>query len=109
MSNFVLNSHHLREDLLQYFISKKAAAESHRILEKVDGEHALSETTRRDWFRRLKSGDFDLSNKPPKKFEDAELQALLGEDSTQILKQLAKALGVDQKTISRRLHAIGKI
>ena len=37
------------------------------------------------------------------------MQALLDEDSTQTLKQLAKALGVDQGTISRRLHAIGKI
>ena len=37
------------------------------------------------------------------------MQALLDEDSTQTLNQLAKALGVDQGTISRRLHAIGKI
>ena len=113
MSNFVPNSHHLREVLLHYFISKKTAAESNRILVKVYGEDALSETTCRDWFRRFKSGDFDLINKdrgkPPKKFENAELQALLDEDSTQTLKQLAKALWVDQGTISRRLHAIGKI
>ena len=37
------------------------------------------------------------------------MQALLDEDSTQTLKQLAKALEVDQVNISRRLHAIGKI
>ena len=90
MSNFVSNSHHLREVLLHYFISKKTAAESHRILVKLYGKHALSEATCRDWFRRFKSGDYDLSNKhhgkPPKKFEDAELQALLDEDSTQTLK-----------------------
>ena len=79
---------------------------------KFYGEHALSETKCRDWFRRFKSGDFDLSNKdrekPPKKFKDSELQALLDEDSTQSLKQLPKALGVDQGTISRCLRAIGK-
>ena len=77
MSNFVPNSHHLREVLLYYFISKKSAAESHRILVKVYGEHTPVETTYRDWFRHFKSGDFDLSNKDrgksPKKFEDAEL------------------------------------
>ena len=50
MSNFVSNYHHLREVLLHYFISKKTAAESHRILAKVYSEHALSETTCRDWF-----------------------------------------------------------
>ena len=90
------NSHHLREVLLHYFISKETTTKSHRILVKVYGEHASSEKTCRDWFRRFKIGDFDLSNrnrgKPPKKFEDAESQALLDEDSTQTLKQLAKAL-----------------
>ena len=78
----------------------------------IRNSHQLRETTCRDWFRRFKSDDFDLSNedrgKPPKKFEDSELQALLDEDSTQTLKRLAKALGVDQVTITRRLHAIGK-
>ena len=85
--------------ILHYFISKK----SHRIFVKVYGENA---STCRDWFRRFKSGDFDLSNKDrgksSKKFKNAELQALLDEDSTQTVKQLAKALGVDQGTISRR-------
>ena len=105
ISNFVPNSHHLCEILLHHFISKKIAAESYRILAKFYGEHALSETKCRDWFRRFKSGDFDLSNrdrgKTLKKLEDAELQAMLDEDSTQNLKQLVKALGVDQGTISR--------
>ena len=113
MPNCVLNSHDLREAILHYFISKKTAAESHRILVKVYGRHALSETTCIDWFWRFKSDDFNLSNedhgKPPKKCEGAELQAFLDKELTQTLKQLAKALGVDQKTISRRLHAIGKI
>jgi len=37
------------------------------------------------WFRRFRSGDFDVSKKrsgQPKKFEDAELQELLDENST---------------------------
>ena len=83
------NSHNFRQVLLHYFISKKIAAESHRILVKIYGEHASSETTCRDWFRRFKSSDFHLSSKdrgkPPKKFEDAELLALLNEISTQTL------------------------
>ena len=91
MSKFVLNSYHLREVLLHYFILKKTAAESHRILVKVYGEHDLSGTRCRGWFRRFKSGDFDLSNKDrgksSNKFEDAKLQALLDKDSTQTLKQ----------------------
>ena len=64
------------------------------------------------WFWRFKSGDFHFSKKDrgkaPKQFENAALQPLLGEDLTETLKQLAEALGVDQGTISRRLHVIEK-
>ena len=39
------------------------------------------------WFQRFKIGDFDVTDKehgkPPKKYEDVELQALLDEDDSQ--------------------------
>jgi len=64
-------------------------------------------------YRRFKSGNFDLKDKQrlgqPKKFEDAELQALLNENSAQTLEELSKALNVGKSTVSDRLHAIGKI
>jgi len=44
-----------------------------------------------------------------KKFEDAELQALLDENSTQTFEELVKALNVGKSTVSDRLHAMGKI
>lgn len=113
MSNFVPSKEYLRTVLLFLFHSKKSAAESHRTLVEVHGGNALSETTCRDWFRRFKSGDFDVSDKErpgqPKKFEDPELEALLDEDPCQTQKQLAEALGVSQQTISDRLIAMGKI
>jgi len=43
-----------------------------------------------------------------KKFENAELQALLDKNSTQMLKELAEALNVDKLIISYCLHAMGK-
>ena len=79
MSNFVPKKEYLRGILLHYFFMKKTAAESHRILVEVYGEHALSETTCRDWFRhfKFKDGDFSVEDKErpgqPKKFEDEEL------------------------------------
>lgn len=104
---------HIREVLLHYFILKKTAAETHRLLVEAYGDHALSETQCKEWFRKFKSGNFDLRNeergKPSKKFEDAELEALLDEDDTQTQKMLAEALNVTQQSISNRLHAIGKI
>jgi len=44
-----------------------------------------------------------------KKFEDAELQALLDENSAQILEELTKALNVGKLTVSDCLHTIRKI
>jgi len=46
--------------------------------------------------------------KPPKKFEDNELQTLLDEDDAQI-QQLADQLNVTREAISIRLKSMGKI
>ena len=48
------------------------------------GEQVPTVKTCERWFQRFKSGDFDVDDKecgkPPKRYEDAELQALLDED-----------------------------
>jgi len=91
MSSFVPKEEYLRGILLHYFIHKKSVAEAHRILETY-GDHALSETTCRDWFTHFKSNDFDIKDKGcsgvPKKFKDEELEALLHEYSYQTLVEL---------------------
>ena len=46
--------------------------------------------------------------KPPKKFEDSELQALLDEDDAQT-QQLADQLNVTREAVSIRLKSMGKI
>ena len=61
MSDFVRNNRYLLEALIFFFHSKKTAAEVHRELQKVYEDVALSETTCRDWFRRFKDSDFDLT------------------------------------------------
>ena len=103
----------LRGVLLHYFSIKKTAAQSHRILVEVYGEHALVERTCRKWFARFKSGDFDLEDEErhgqSKKFADEELQALLDEDCFQTQEELAESLGVTQAIISKRLKAAGYI
>ncbi|UYV69118.1 KIF4A [Cordylochernes scorpioides] len=125
-------SAHLREVLLFAFNWNKSATEAHRMLEKVYSDHALSKSQCYRWFKKFQSGDFELDNephgKPPQKFEDAELQALLDEDSTQMQEKLAKQLQVSQgcpdilgrcyqrlarpwsekdRTVSTHRHAIG--
>ena len=90
---------------------KKTAAESHRILVEVYGEHALAERTCQKWFARFKSSDFGLEDEErpgqPKKFEDEELEALLDDDCCQTQEELAGSLGVTQAAISKRLKAAG--
>ncbi|EGI63494.1 Mariner Mos1 transposase [Acromyrmex echinatior] len=83
------------------------------MLVKTYGDHALSETTCRDWFRRFKNNDFDFEDKErsgaPKKFEDEELKTFLHEDSCQMLAELAESLGVDHTTISKHLKLLRMI
>ena len=113
MSNFAPDKVFLRGVLLHYFNMKKTAAESHRILVEVYGEHALAEQTCQKQFARFKSGDFVLEDEDrpgqPKKFEDEELEALLDEDCCQTQEELAESLGVTQAAVSKRLKAAGYI
>ncbi|UYV76621.1 SETMAR [Cordylochernes scorpioides] len=99
-------SAHLREVLLFAFNWKKSATEAHRMLEEVHGNHALSKSQCYRWFKKFQSGDFELDNeprgKPRQKFEDAELQALLDDDSTQTQEKLAKQLQVPHELSERQ-------
>ena len=65
------------------------------------------------WFPRFKSGVFYVDDKehgkPPKRYEDAKLKALLDEDDAQTQKQLAEQLEVSQQAVSNRLREMGKI
>jgi len=104
MTKFVPNKEHSRIALIFYFHLKKTAAESYRLLGEA-GEHAPSQKTCERWFQCFKIGDFDVADKkhgkPPKKYEDVELQALLDEGS-QTQKQLAEQLSVSQQAVSNR-------
>lgn len=113
MSNYVPEKVVLRGSLITFFLLKKSAAESHRLLGEAYGEHTPSIKTCEYWFRRFKSGDFNVEDKErsgrPEKFEETELQALLDENACQTQRELAMELNVTQATISQHLHAMGKI
>ena len=87
MSLFKPNSRHLWEDLIFCVHLKKTATELHRMLSSTYDEAALSERTCREWFPRLKSGDFDVEDRhnggKEKIFVETEAEALLVEDSCQ--------------------------
>jgi len=111
MSIFKSKKHYLREVLLYFFGMKKYAVKSYRLLLEAYGKAALSQTMCCDWFRCLKSNDFDVEGKEcaerPKLVEDAELEALFDEDPYQT--QFAESFGVAQSIISMCLKALGII
>ena len=66
---------------------KKSAVEAHQLFVETYREAALSERSCREWFQKFKNGEFDIEDKErsgrPEVYEDAELEALLGQDSCQ--------------------------
>lgn len=104
---------HIRHCILHYFRAGKTSAETHRVICAIEGEHVVSETTCREWFRRFKTGDFDLNDKPrsgrPLETDEEELQALLHENPAQSTRELAAQLGVSQTAVVRHLKALGKV
>ena len=80
------------------------------MLSNTYGEAAISKRTCREWFQCFKNGDFDVEDRHSEKVcEDAELEALLDQDSCQNQKELARSLGVTQPASSKRLKAMGMI
>ena len=86
------------------FHLKKTDGESNQLFVETYDEHALIPKTCKRWFKCFRSGDVNVKDKEcsnrSKIFEDADLQALLDEDSTKMLKKLTKALDVTQPIIS---------
>ena len=113
MSNFVSGNYDLRTTLIFCYHLKKIVAESHRMLVEAYDEHALGKSQCFKQLKKFKSGDFEVRNeereRPPRKFEGADLQALLDEDDSQTQQQLADQLNVAREAIPICLKVMGKI
>ena len=62
MSNFVAGNYELRTALIFCYRLKKSAAESHRMLVEAYGEHAVGKSQCFEWFKKFRSGNFDVRN-----------------------------------------------
>ena len=94
MSSFEPNEEHLQHALILFFIQKKSASESHCFLVKMYSNNVPTQDARLLWFRRFKSGNFDLKDNErpgqPKNFKDDQLQALSNKGDTQTQQEVAE-------------------
>lgn len=113
MADYVPKSDFQRGNLLFCFFLHKNAEEAHQMLVEAYGNHALSRTQCFEWFKKFRAGHYELPNqprgRPPKTFEDEELENLLEQNCAQSQEMLAQQLRVTQQCVSKRLKALGKI
>lgn len=104
---------HLRHCMLYEFRQGKKATEATATICSVYGEDALSVRVCQQWFVKFRNNNFDLEDEQrsgkPRQLTSDDLQALLDENPRQSTRELAETLHVDQSTVARRLHEMGKI
>ena len=112
MTSYLPTKEHLREVVLLCFNLKKSATECCQLLTTAYGGYAPTEVACSQWFRRFKSGDFDVRDKrpgQPRRIEIEELKALLDQDPSLTLENLARSLNVDESIVTKWLISVGYI
>lgn len=88
ISKFQRNKRNLQETLLSTSNLSKSAAEVQHIIIEIYDEAFISERRYPEWFQQFKNDDLGVEGKKSpeivKNLEDAELEALLKDDSWQI-------------------------
>lgn len=112
ISDSVRNDRQLWKMLDLAFSSKETSTHANRELQNSYKDSPLSVTECCHWFCRLKHRGFDVddcfSEKSPKTFKDAGLEALLEEDPYQTQIEPASTLRVTVQAFSKRFGAWGK-
>ncbi|XP_076047479.1 histone-lysine N-methyltransferase SETMAR-like [Oratosquilla oratoria] len=73
----------------------------------------MTERTAQKWFKKFRSGNFNLEDAPrsgkPSAFDEDALNQLLHEDPRQSTRELEQAIGYDHATVARHLQKMGKV
>jgi [histone H3]-lysine36 N-dimethyltransferase SETMAR len=106
-----INKFHLRHVLLWEFRKKTTAAKCHKMITEIYGD-IINVSTCRRWFRKFKSGDFNLEDNERSgqkmKIDVKLLYELVEENPRLNTTELATILKVNPETVRLHLHKIGK-
>ncbi|KFD45502.1 hypothetical protein M514_13625 [Trichuris suis] len=102
---------HVRHCLLFLFNQEKTAAEAARILRATYGDGVATAGMCRKWYKRFRSGDFHLYDKPrsgrPRKIENEDIEEFLSHYTSVTTREIAEGLHITGATVARRLRAMG--
>lgn len=110
-SNMECDKIHFRHILRFYFHKGRSALQAHKKIIAVYGDNALSKSTAEFWFRRFRSGNFDVedaarSGRPIEANVD-EIQNKIMEDQRITTRQIAEELHIAHSTVSRQIKKLG--
>ena len=104
---------HFRHYMFYEFHLEKEAPDATKSICNSYGNDAISLRTCKLWFYQFQKGDFDIYEKlrsiRPVKADEEFLKALIEEDPKRSTRNMALEIGVAQKTVCNRLHALGKV
>lgn len=104
---------HIRHCLLFEYELGHSAAEAQRHICQALGQDVISSRACEKWFKRFRSGDMSLEDRPrsgrPSQLDSSALRELVEADPRQTSRSMAAALGVSHTTVVNQLHALGKV
>ena len=111
MNQFSPNEEFIRFTMLYHFIKKETAVVATKNICDVLG-NILDVRKCQRWFKKFRSGNFDLKNSPgsgrPREVDPAVLTAEIESDPTASIEKIADKLGYSWSSVQKHLKKIGK-
>lgn len=102
---------HFRHILLFYFHKGKNARQACEKLCKVYGNNSLQERQCQRWFKKFRSGDFDLNDDPrsgrPTEVDDDKIKALMDSNPRYTTREVAEILNMSNSSVYNHLKTLG--